>query len=179
MHILQGIATVVGYLVVIGGGLGGLVRFGFWALDEVQKRRQAAAQGYKIPPSTLTVALQQQREYWWHMGGVGQDPAMQIVGRFTVTNVYSRPVRAVQVELRYGLFGRKSIIGDLSVSQSLNSNYYDAFPIPPGDTRNASCHVWLYPPVAKKREKFVAHSVTITDHFGNRHKIKSVSFEYQ
>lgn len=179
MHLLQGIATAVGYLVVIGGAFGAAVRFGFWVFDEIQKRRQTAAQGYKIPPRTLTVALQQQREYWWHMGGMGQDPAMQIVGHFTVTNIYLRPVRAVQVELRYGLFGRKGIIGDLSISQSLNSNYYDAFAIPPGDTRNASCHIWLYPPVAKQQQTFVAHSVIITDHFGNRHKLKNVRFEYQ
>jgi hypothetical protein len=175
---LQRIATAIGYIVVIGGAFGAAVRFAFWVSDEVHKRRQTAVQGYTIPPRTLTVALQQQREYWWHMGGIGQNPAMQIVGHFTVTNIYSRPVHAVQVELRYGLFGRKSIIGDLSMSQSLVSNHYGAFAIPPGDTRNASCHVWLYPPVAEKQHAFVARSVVITDHFGNRHKLKNVRFEY-
>jgi hypothetical protein len=179
MHLLQWVATAIGYLVVIGGAVSASVRFGLWIFDEIQKRRQTAAQGYKIPPRTLTVVLQQQGEYWWHMGGVCQDPAMQIVGHFTVTNIYSRPVRAVQIELRYGLFGRKTIIGDLSISQSLNSNHYDAFAIPPGDTRNASCHIWLYPPVAEQHQPFTAHSVIITDHFGNRHKVKNVSFEYK
>lgn len=179
MHLLQVIATGVGYLVAVGGAFGAAVKFGFWVFDEIRKRKQSTAQGYTIPPRTLTVALQQQREYWWHMGGVGQDPAMQIVGHFTVTNIYSRPVRAVQLELRYGFLGRKGIIAELSISQSLSSNYYDSFPIPPGDTRNASCHIWLYPPVAKQKQPFVAHSIVITDHFGNRHKIKNVKFEYQ
>jgi hypothetical protein len=172
------IAKIVGYLTIIGGALGAVIKFVFWVFDEIQKRNQAAAQGYKIPARTLNVALQQQREYWWHMGGIGQDPAMQIVGHFTVTNIYSRPVRAVQVELRYGLFGRKGVIGDLAISQSLNSNYYDTFAIPPGETRNASCHVWLYPPVEKKQKNFIARSLIITDLFGNRHKLKNVRFQY-
>lgn len=179
MHVLQALSTAIGYLVIIGGAIGTAVKFGFWVFDEVQKRKQTAAQGYQIPPKTLNVALQEQREYWWHMGGTPEDPAMQIVAHFTVSNFYSKPVRVVQVELRYGVWGRKQLIGDLSVSQTLDSNYYGMFPIPPGETRNASCHLWLFPPVAERNEAFVAHTVVIADHFGNRHKLKNVRFEYQ
>lgn len=179
MHTLQITANSIGYLVVIGGAIAGVIKFGFWVLDETQKRRQTAAQGYAIPPRTLTVTLQQQREYWWHMGSIGQDPTMQIVGEFLVTNVYSKPVRVVQIELRYGPFGSKGLIGDVSISRGLNSQYYDAFTIPPNDTRGASFHMWLYPPVAKVKQPFVPHSMRMTDHFGNKHKIKGVRFEYR
>ncbi len=179
MHVLQSLATVIGYLVGIGGAFAGAVKFGFWAYDQIQKRRQTAAQGYAIPPRTLTVTLQQQREYWWHMGSMREDPTMQIVGHFLVSNIYSMPVRVVEAELRYGLFGRKRVNGDVSISQHLNSNFYDeSFAIPPNDTRKMSFFVWLYPPVAKPKEAFTAHSLIFKDHFGNRHKIKGVRFEY-
>ncbi len=179
MDFLKLVSTLIGYLVVIGTAGAGVVKFGFWVYDEIQKRKQSTAQGYKIPPRTLTITVQQQREYWWHMGSTQHDPAMQIVGQFTITNVYSRPVRALQVKLRYGFLGRKAIIGDLVVSQHLNSNFYGEFEIPPNDTRNATFHIWLYPPVEKEHQTFVAHSVVVMDHFGNQHKVKGVKFEYR
>jgi hypothetical protein len=179
MSTLQLVAKVIGYLAGIGGAIAGVIKFGFWIRDQIHKRRQTAAQGYAIPPRTLTVTLQQQREYWWHMGGIREDPAMQIVGEFLVTNIYSKPVRVVQIELRYGPFGSRGLIGDVSISRSLSSQYYDAFTIPPNDTRQASFHMWLVPPVAKAKQPFVPHSMRMTDHFGNKHRIKGVRFEYR
>jgi hypothetical protein len=50
MHLLEIIAHGIGYLIVIGGAIAGAVKFGFFVFDEIQKRRQRAAQGYSIPP---------------------------------------------------------------------------------------------------------------------------------
>jgi hypothetical protein len=53
---------------------------------------------------------------------------------------------------------------------------YGMYDIPPGETRNASFDFWVYPPVVKPIEPFIAHSVVFTDQFGNRHKVKRIRF---
>ena len=50
------------------------------------------------------------------------------------------------------------------------------FDIPPGETRDASFHFWLFPPVVKETQPFVARSLIFTDQFGNRHKVRRISF---
>ena len=110
------------------------------------------------------------------MGKRGDEPTMQIVGRMLATNIASVPVRIPQVELRYGLLGRKYASGMIVVSGEPEERMYGMYDIPPGETRDLSFHFWVYPPVCNPSDPFVAHAIVFIDQFGNRRKAKRISF---
>lgn len=110
------------------------------------------------------------------MGRRGDDPTMQIVGAMFATNISTVPVRIAHAQLRYGFLGRKRLSGMTMVSRRANENYFGMYEIPPGETRDVSFDFWLYPPVAKPVDPFTPHSIVFTDQFGNRKKVKRISF---
>lgn len=164
----------IGVLVAAGGVVAGTVKFLFWAFDEWQKRKKH--EGFTAPSETLRLATMTEGSCWWHMGKKGDEPTMQVVGRMFVTNIASVSVRIPQVELRYGFWGRKRVSGMVMVSRQLHENMYGMYDIPPSETRNVSFDFWVYPPVVKSTEPFVAHTVAFLDQFGNRHTVKRVQF---
>jgi hypothetical protein len=168
------IGSWVGALVVAGGAFAGVVKFLFWVFDEVKKRR--THDGFAAPKSSLRLAAKSEGSCWWHMGRMGDDPTMQVVGRMFVTNIASVPVRIPQAELRYGFLGRKRVSGMVRVSRGLDENMYGMYDIAPNETRNLSCDFWVYPPVVEPSEPFTAHSVQFFDQFGNAHKVKRLRF---
>ena len=101
---------------------------------------------------------------------------MQVVGKMFVTNIASVPVRIPQVELRYGLLGRKRVSGMVMVSRQLHENMYGMYDIPPNETRNLSFDFWVYPPVVASTEPFITRKVYFFDQFGNRHTLNRVQF---
>lgn len=161
-------------IVAIGGALAGFVKFLFWVWDEIQKRRNR--DGFSAPLKTLHLAPGAEGACWWGMGKVGDTPSMQIVGEAQATNITCIPARVLQVELRSGFWGRKRLSGIVMVSSGGRREIYGQYDIPPSETRNVSFSFWLYPPVDKRAKAFVAHSVVFIDQFGNRHKMRSVSF---
>jgi hypothetical protein len=168
------IAAWLGILVTAGGVVAGAVKFAFWAYDEVQKRKKHA--GFIVPKETLRLAPKPTCNCWWAMGRMGNEPTMQIVGRIFATNISSVPVRLPQVQLSYGLLGRKRASGMVMVSRGLHENMFGMYDIPPGETRDVSFDFWVYPPVSEPTEHFVARSISFVDQFGNHHRVKSVEF---
>jgi hypothetical protein len=169
------IVTWIGVLVAAGGVIAGTVKFLFWVIDEIQKRR--THEGFSAPKKTLQLAPKVEGNCWWAMGKMGDDPTMQIVARMFVTNVASMPVRIPHVELRHGFFGRKRVSGTVSVSRSLNENMHGMYDIAPNETRNISCDFWVYPPVVDASKSFTAESIRFFDQFGNVHIVKAVKFK--
>ena len=110
------------------------------------------------------------------MGKQGDDPTMQIVGSVFASNAAAVPVRVPQVELRYGVLGRHRLFGLAMVASGGTQRIYGMHDIPPNQTRDLKFDFWLFPPVCKPGEPFTAHSVTMLDQFGNRHKLKRVQF---
>ena len=101
---------------------------------------------------------------------------MQVVGDFFITNIWSEPVRLPQMELRYGFLGRKSVRGFIMVEGP--NRYYGMYDIDPNDTRDSRTDFWIFPPVRKPNEPFIAHSVIFYDQFGNKHAMKKLRFKY-
>src|SRR5439155_20592351 len=99
------IAAWLGILITAAGAIAGFIKFLFWAYDEWQKRKKH--EGFSAPTETLLLAMKPEGNCWWHMGKMGDEPTMQIVGSIFATNVASVPVRIHHVELRYGFLGRK------------------------------------------------------------------------
>ena len=168
------IGAWIGVAVAAGGVIAGSVKFAFWVYDEWQRRKNH--QGFVVPKKTLQIAGKIESNYWWGMGKRGDEPTMQIVGSFFISNISSVPVRVPQAELRYGFLGRKRVNGIVMVPRSAKDNLHGFYDIPPNETRNAPFDFWIYPPVAKVGEDFTARSVTFIDQFGNRHSVKKVTF---
>ncbi|MGA2726109.1 MAG: hypothetical protein ABSG79_27345 [Bryobacteraceae bacterium] len=168
------IGTWFGVLVAAGGVIAGSTKFLFWVFDEWQKRKKH--EGFSAPTDTLRLASKPEGNCWWAMGKRGDEPTMQIVGSVFATNITTVPVRVPQVELRYGLCGRKRVSGMVMVARNAHENMYGMYDIPAGETRDASFDFWVYPPVAKPTDHFAAHSVTFIDQFGNRQVVKRVQF---
>ena len=168
------IGTWIAVLIAVGSVIAGSVKFAFWAFDEWQKRKTHG--GFSMPRDTLRLAQKMPGNCWWHMGKQGDDPTMQIVGSVFASNAAAVPVRVPQVELRYGVLGRHRLFGLAMVASGGTQRIYGMHDIPPNQTRDLKFDFWLFPPVCKPGEPFTAHSVTMLDQFGNRHKLKRVQF---
>jgi hypothetical protein len=129
-----------------------------------------------MPRNTLVLAMKLPSNYRWHMGKHGDDPTMQMVGSFFVTNGASVLVRISQVELRYGLFGRHRASGSVMDANDGSPGMDGMCDIPPDGTRDISFDFWIFPPAAQSRTDFTAHSVTVIDQFGNRRSTKRLRF---
>ncbi len=171
------ITTWLGVAVAIGGAIGASVKFAFWAYDEWMKRK--AHPGFSLPKTTLRLATKMPGNCWWHMGRQGDDPIMQVVGSVFATNISPAPARSPQVQLRFGLFGRKRVAGMVLTADGEPRRMYGMHDIPPGETRDLTFDFWIFPPVVERGRKFVAHSVTVLDQYGNRHTLKRVEFKSQ
>jgi hypothetical protein len=161
---------------LIGAGtvLAGIVKFFFYLYDEIMKR--ASSKGHTLPGETLRIAMKSEHNYWWHMGGIGNNPAMQIVGDFLVTNISATPVRIPQMELRYGLWGRKRVRGGIIVEGP--NQMYGMYDIAPNATPDSRADFWIFPPAQNANQPFVAHSIVFYDQFSNKHSLKKVRFGY-
>ena len=168
----QTISLWTAALIGAGAVLTGVIRFFFYLYDEIKKRTS----GKHFPHETLRIALRNEHAYWWHMGSVGTNPAMQIVGDFLVTNISTIPARIPQMELRYGLWGRKRVRGGIIVEGP--DQMYGMYDIAPNDTRGSRADFWIFPPVCKKNQTFTAHSVVFYDQFGNTHSLRKIRFGY-
>jgi hypothetical protein len=131
-----------------------------------------------MPRNTLGLAMKLPSNYRWHMGKHGDDPTMQMVGSFFVTNGAAVLVRISQVELRYGLFGRHRASGVVMVANDGSARLDGVCDIPPGGTRDISFDFWISPPAAEAGTDFTAHSVMVIDQFGNRRSAKGVRFSF-
>lgn len=168
------VAAWIGVLVAVGGAIAGFIKFLFYLMDEL--RRRSAAGSFRVPKRSLHLAMKMPSNYWWHMGKIGEDPTMQVVGSVFASNIASVPVRSPQVILHYGFLGHRKVFGMVLTASGGPRNVYGMNDIPPGETRDLSFDFWLFPPVAQEGKAFVAHSVTVMDQFGNRHVLKRVAF---
>src|SRR5262245_36505592 len=165
----------IGVIGVAGTAFAGFVKFLFWVFDEWRKRKNH--DGFSAPVGeTLRFASKPEGNCWWHMGGRRGEPTMQIAGSLFATNVASVPIRIPQIQLRYGLWGRKRVSGMALVSRGSCENTYGMYDILPGETRDVSFDFWVYPPVKEPIEHFTQHSVVFMDQFGNRHVVKRLQF---
>ena len=163
-----------GILVKAAAAVGGFIKFLLWAYAKLKKRKKHEA--FSAPTETLRLGSNPKGACWWHMGKKGDEPIMQIVGGLFATNIASVPARIFQVELQYGFLGRKRTAGMVFVSRSWRASMYGMYDIPPGETRSVRFDFGVYPPVEKPENPFTARAIVLIDQFGNRHKLKRVSF---
>ena len=105
------------------------------------------------------------------MGSMSGKPAMQIVGRFNVTNITKYGVILSAVKMK-----KPRYMGNVMVKDSM-SKLHGMYQIPPAGYTDMSFDFWIIPAFKKQGESFVA-DIAVLDQFGNEHWIKKVRFNY-
>lgn len=140
-----------------------------WIRDKIKKESPV----FDIPKKTIILLpMPHPNATWWHMGSSRDISAMQIAGKFTVTNITKYNILLTVAKMKKP---RKSL-GPVTV-KDVNSEYHGNYPIPPGATTNMTFDFWIVPPFKEKGENFIA-DIKILDQFGNEHLIKKVEFKY-
>jgi len=125
-----------------------------------------------IPKKTIIVAPNPNpRDTWWHMGSSSGSPAMQVVGRFKVTNITKYNIFLCAAKMK-----KPKLLGHVMVKDS-KSQYHGFYEIPPTGISDLSFDFWVIPPFRKEGETFTT-DVAIIDQFGNEHWIKGIDFVY-
>ena len=127
-----------------------------------------------IPKKTLILLpLPRDNATWWHMGGVGGKPAMQIVGDIRVTNISRYNILLSACKLK-----RPKVIGHAHIFSNIGAIEENGeFLIPEQGTCQVRISCWIVPPVKKENQNFVT-DLAIIDQFGNEHWMKKVEFRY-
>jgi hypothetical protein len=109
---------------------------------------------------------------WWHMGAIKDNPAMQIVGSWYITNILDYSIKICRVELK-----KPKIYGNIFIKKHDQNIYGDFFILP-----HLSTHVhndfWLQPPICKSGETFFA-DVSFIDQYNNYHVFRKMKFLYK
>jgi hypothetical protein len=126
-----------------------------------------------VPARTMVlIPASRSNALWWHMGSVGSEPAMQIVGDLNVTNISKYGIFVMGAKLR-----KPKAVGHALV-RAQNSNLYDSTDmIPEGAVSELRFDFFVQPPVRKPGETFKA-DLAILDQFGNEHWLKGLEFPY-
>ena len=163
------IGIVVGIVTILGFVTGFFSKVWNWIKNKVKKESPVL----DIPKKTITIVPKPHANAtWWHMGSTKGEPAMQIVGEYTVTNITKYNILLTVAKMKKP----KKSLGPVMV-KDVNSQYHGNYPIPPGATTNMNFDFWIFPPFKAKGESFTA-DIKILDQFGNEHLIKKVAFKY-
>ena len=153
--------------------IGVIYSFYKWGIDLLKKVFMSREQiTYKIPKKTIVIVPSAHpKSVWWHMGSSSGRPAMQVSGRFKVTNITKHNILLIVAEMK-----RPTILGNVMVKDT-KSQYHGSYMIPGGATTDLSFSFWIMPPFKKEKESFCA-DVAIWDQFSNKHWIKNINFQY-
>jgi len=133
---------------------------------------------FRIPRATLSIfpirrypLMSDQR---WHTAFVGDQPAMQIVSEWQVTNMAKE---AIHIHRAHIVRPRKARTeGEVFVIDPQTRQAGDWF-LAPRSTAHAMTQFFVQPPVCQEGEDFKA-KIVFTDQFGNAHKTKWIVFTY-
>jgi hypothetical protein len=137
---------------------------------------------WNVPKSTLVILPEHEHRLWWHMGGQGGQPAMQIVGDFYLTNISPEEILVPKTFMtayycRWGLIPvHKKVEGHVFVRLSQGETF-GGYHIPPRSTTDCRADWWVQPPIKTKGKKLRGR-VCFIDQFGNEHWTPLLTWHY-
>jgi hypothetical protein len=168
LAILGGAASIV----TIVGGLYKLWDIGIKGALEALRTRIARAY-WGVPKKTLVILPQHERTLWWHMGGIGGQPAMQIVGDFYFSNITSETMLVPKTYF-VAYYQKWRLI---PMRQKVEGNIFPR-PIVPRKTIDCRVDWWLTPPIKEPGQRLHGRACFI-DKFGNEHWTDVLTWQYQ
>ena len=126
-----------------------------------------------VPSKTMIlIPIAHQNSLWWHMGAMGDQPAMQIVGDLNVTNISKYGIFVMGAKLR-----KPKAVGHAKVRAHDSNIYSSKNIIQQGGVSDLRFDFFVQPPVCEIGQSFKA-DVAIIDQFGNEHWLKGLEFPY-
>jgi hypothetical protein len=132
----------------------------------------------RIPRKTLSIwpmrrypLMSDQR---WRTASVGDQPVMQIVSEWQVTNLAKKAIHIHRVRIRQPRKARTD--GEVYMIDP-QTNLADDVMLAPRSSAEVLTQFFVHPPVCQEGEDFKAKIVFI-DQFGNKHKTKWIVFKY-
>ena len=110
----------------------------------------------------------------WHMVSVGDQPAMQIVSAWHVTNMVKKAIHIHRARIVRPRKARTE--GEVYVIDP-QTNLADDGMLTPRSAAEVTTQFFVHPPVCQEGEDFKA-KIVFTDQFGNEHKTKWIVFKY-
>src|SRR2546426_8088206 len=154
------VAIIIGVLAIFGTVFGWFGKVWRWAVSLF--RPQASAGVIEVPKKTvILLPVARPNAFWWHMGSMGDQPAMQIVGDLNVTNISRYGVFVMGAKLR-----KPRAIGHALVRAQDSDLYSTTHVIPEGSVSDLRFDFFVQPPVQEKGKPFKA-DVAILDPFWN------------
>ncbi len=165
------VSIVVGLLTILGIIFGWFGKAWRWASSLF--RRKPTVGVIDVPSKTMIlIPVTRHNALWWHMGSMGDQPAMQIVGDLNVTNISKYGVFVMGAKLR-----KPRAVGHALVRAHDSGTYSTKHIIPQGGVSDLRFDFFVQPPVCEKGKPFKAN-VAIVDQFGNEHWLKGLEFPY-
>lgn len=165
------IAIIASLLVILGTIFGWFGKV--WGFLVSFFRSKPPAGVIEVPKKTLIlIPISRERALWWHMGSMGDQPAMQIVGDLNITNISNYDVFVMGAKLK-----KPKAIGHAVVREHDSDIYSSRHSILRGTVSDLKFDFFVQPPVCEKGKLFKAN-VAIIDHFGNEHWLKGLEFKY-
>jgi len=169
IQIAVGIA--VGLLTVLGTVFGWFGKVYRWVSGVFKAKPSGGT--INVPTKTLIVMpAVRGNVLWWHMGGSNNQPAMQIVGDLTATNISQYGVYVMGAKLR-----KPKAIGHALVRAHESNTYSPGHVIPQRAVTELRFDFFVQPPVCAAGKAFKG-DVAIVDQFGNEHWLKNLTFPY-
>lgn len=126
-----------------------------------------------VPSKTMIlIPVAHHNSLWWHMGSMGEQPVMQIVGDLNVTNISRYGVFVMGAKLR-----EPKVLG-YALVRAHDSHMYDTkHVIPTGAISDLRFDFYVQPPFTEEGKSFRA-DVAIIDQFANEHWLEGLEFPY-
>mgnify|MGYP003386150400 CR=1 FL=1 len=165
------VGIVIGLLTILGTIFGWFGKAWHWVTSLFSKKPAAGI--IDVPSKTMILLpVSHQNAIWWHMGSMGDQPAMQIVGDLNVTNISKYNVVVMGAKLR-----KPKAVGHAMVRAHDSNIYGQKHAIPQGGISDLRFDFFVQPPVIEEGKLFKA-DVAIIDQFGNEHWLKGMEFPY-
>ena len=165
------VAIVIGLLTILGTIFGWFGKAWRWVSSLFKPKPPVGI--IEVPSKTMVlIPVSRSNAVWWHMGAMGDQPAMQIVGDLNVTNISKYGVFVMGAKLR-----KPKAVGHALVRAHDENIYSTKHVIPQGAVSDVRFDFFVQPPVCEKGKPFKA-DVAIIDQFGNEHWLKGLEFPY-
>lgn len=165
------VAIAIGLLTILGTIFGWFGKVWCWVSSLFKPKPPVGV--IEVPSKTMVlIPVSRQNALWWHMGAIGEQPAMQIVGDLNVTNISEYGVFVMGAKLR-----KPKAVGHAVVRAHDSNMYSTKHTIPQGAVSDLRFDFFVQPPVCERGKSFKC-DVAIIDQFGNEHWLKDLEFPY-
>lgn len=169
LQIVLGIVLTL--LTILGQVSGWFGKAGRWVYSHIKGKPSIGV--IDVPTKTvILIPMARQNALWWHLGSMGDQPLMQIVGDLNVTNISKSGVVLMGARLR-----KHKATGHVMVQRHNSREYSTMNGIPAGAVSELRFDLYVQPPVCKTGKTFKA-DVAIIDQFNNEHWLNGLEFPY-